>query len=112
MIDKDLMAIPGRDKISIIDTNKYQLIRTINVLNSGNIYGICMLNKNILLTGDSSKTIRQWRIERDNLIIISIKENAHDGEINALLNIGNGHFLSGSDDCRIKICILFFIFIY
>ena len=62
-----------------------------------------MLNKNILLTGDQSKRIIQWRIEEDNLILISIKENSHDNTISVLLNIGDGHIASGSYDNKIKI---------
>ena len=62
-----------------------------------------MLNKNMLLTGDASKVLRQWKIEGDNLILVSKKEKAHDGWINVLLNIGNGFIASGSDDKTINI---------
>ena len=62
-----------------------------------------MLNKNMLLTGDNSYTLRQWKIEGDNLILVSKKEKAHDARINVLLNIGNGFIASGSDDNTIKI---------
>ena len=62
-----------------------------------------MLNKNMLLTGDSSNTLRQWKIEGDNLILVSKKEKAHDSDINVLLNLGNGFIASGSDDYTIKI---------
>ena len=62
-----------------------------------------MLNKNMLLTGDGSKVLRQWKIEGDNLILVSKKENVHDGCINVLLNIGNGFIASGSDDKTINI---------
>ena len=61
------------------------------------------VNENMLLTGDYSKIIRQWKIEEDNLILVSKKENAHDNYINVLLNIGNGFIASGSDDSTIKI---------
>jgi WD40 repeat protein len=57
----------------------------------------------MLLTGDGAKTIRQWKIEGDNLILVSKKENAHDGWINVLLNLGNGFIASGSNDYSIKI---------
>ena len=40
---------------------------------------------------------------RDNLILVSKKENSHDKCINVLLNIGNGLIASGSDDNSIKI---------
>ena len=57
----------------------------------------------MLLTGDESNIIRQWRIEGDNLILISKKEQVHDGTICDLLNLGNGHIASCSDDKTIKI---------
>ena len=62
-----------------------------------------MLNKNMLLTGDGSNVLRQWKIEGDNLILVSKKEKAHDNDINVLLNIGNGFIASGSSDKSIKI---------
>ena len=62
-----------------------------------------MINKNMLFTGDQAKIIRQWKIEGDNLILVSKKENAHDETIGVLLNIGNGFIASGSDDHSIKI---------
>ena len=97
MITEILLAIPGENVISIIDVNQYKLMRIINVPGSSWIFGSCMLNKNMLLTGDRNLSIRQWRIEGDNLALISRKENSHDGDINYLLNLGNGHIASGSD---------------
>ena len=40
----------------------------------------------MLITGDYSKTLRQWRIEGDNLILVSKKENCHENKIISLLN--------------------------
>ena len=57
----------------------------------------------MLLTGDDVGIIRQWKIEGDNLVMVSMKENAHDERINVLLNIGNGFIASGSSDNSIKI---------
>ena len=104
MISKKLLFIPGKNKISIININKYKLIREIKVPDSGWIYGACMLNENILLTGDEKSTIREWKIEEDNLILIFKKENTHNNRyIFTLLNIGNEYIVSGSDDRLIKI---------
>ena len=103
MIRKDLLLIPGSNQISIININEYKLIRKIDVPNSNHITGVCLLNKNMLLTGDYSKIIRQWKIDGDNLILISKKEKAHDNYINVLLNMGNGLIVSGSNDNSIKI---------
>ncbi len=90
MISKELLVIPGENKISIINVNEYKLIRIIYAPNSSWIFGVCIINENTLLTGDQSELIKQWKIEGDNLILVSKKENAHDGSIYALLNIGNG----------------------
>ena len=103
MIRKDLLLIPGNNQLSIININEYKLIRTINVPNASWITGVCLLNKDMLLTGDYSEIIRQWKIEGDNLILISKKEKAHDKGINVLLNMRNGFIASGSDDKTIKI---------
>ena len=62
-----------------------------------------MLNENIILTGDDKSIIREWKIEGDNLILISKKEKAHNDDILTLLNIGNGYIASGSADKLIKI---------
>ena len=103
MINKDLLLIPGQNKISIINVNSYNLVRIIDVNGSGLICGICMLNENILLTGDWNNIIKQWKIEGDNLILISQKEQVHDKDINYLINLGNGHIASASRDNKIKI---------
>ena len=59
----------------------------------------------MLLTGDFSKVIGQWRIEGDNLILILIsqKENSYEHNVYFLLNIGDGYIASESTDNTIKI---------
>ena len=91
MISKDLLLITGKNKISIINVNSYNLIKIIEIENSGRIVA-WMLNKDMILTGDDNKRIIQWKIENDNLKLISIKENAHDNRIYTLLKLGNGLF--------------------
>ena len=103
MISKDLLLVPGNEKLSIININDYKLVRVIEVPGSGWICGVCMLNKNMILTGDFSEIINQWRIEGDNLVLVSKKEKVHNRDINVLLNMGNGYIASGSDDHSIKI---------
>ena len=103
MISNDILLITGLNKISILNVNTHNLIRTINVVDSGQIYDACMLNKNMMLTADENKRIIQWKIEYDNLKIIYIKENCHDNSIYALAKLGNGLILSGGDDCCLKI---------
>ena len=100
---KNLLLIPGSNQISIINIDQYKLVRKIEVPGSSWICWVCVLNKNMILTGDGAKIIRQWKIEGDNLILVSKKENTHDRDICVLLNIGNGFIASGSDDNTIKI---------
>lgn len=102
MISKDLLLIPGEKELSIININEYKLVRKIKASDSSWLCGICKINNNMILTGDDSK-IKQWKIENDNLILVSKKDNAHNGWINALLNLGNGYIVSCSDDNTIKI---------
>ncbi len=66
-----------------------------------------MWNKDMILTGDDNERIIQWKIENDNLILISIKDNAHYNRIYTLLKLGNGLILSGSDDESVKIWQIF-----
>ena len=103
MISKDLLLITGENMISIINVNSYNLIKTINVDNSGYIFAACMLNKDMILTADQNNRIIQWKIEDDNLKLISIKENAHDDRIYTLSKLSNGLILSGSYDNSVKI---------
>ena len=102
MMTKNLLVITGYYEISIINVNNYKL-RIIDVPEPERILGVCILNQNMLLTGDYTNIIRQWRIEGDNLILISKKEKAHDDGITDLLNLGNGHIASCSKDKTIKI---------
>jgi len=102
MINKKLLLIPGINQISIININNL-LVKTIYVPNSSYIIGVCLLNENILLTGDNSRTIIQWEIEGDNLIFKSKKENAHNGAIFSIIKTEDGHIITGSDDKSIKI---------
>ena len=103
MISKDLLLITGENKISIVNVNTYNIINVIEASGSGCIYSACLLNKDIILTGDAKGRIIQWKIENDNLKLISKKENAHDDEIYTLSKLDNGLILSGSCDKTVKI---------
>ena len=103
MINENLLAIGGKNEITIINVNQYNIIRNVEVPNSKWNFGFCKINKDIFLTSDSKGIIREWKIEGDNLILISKKEKAHDNEIYAVINLGNGHIASSSSDTSIKI---------
>ena len=97
------MFATGNNKLSIININLHNIIRTIDVSGSSWIECACMLNENMLLTGDENKRIIQWKIVGDNLQLISKKENAHESVICTLSKIGNGLIISGSYDKIVKI---------
>ena len=103
MITKDLLLTTGIEKITIIDINLHSVIRSIDVSISGRIYTACLLNNNILLTGDEKHNIIKWRIEGDNLRMISKKENAHSSWISTIKNLGNGLVMSGDGKGKVKI---------
>ena len=73
------------------------------IYNSNLIACTCMLNENMLLTGDYNGLIKQWKIEGDNLNLVSTKESAQKNSIYSLIKIGDGHIASGSSDKSIKI---------
>ena len=103
MMSNDLLIIGGKNELTIIDVNEYRIIRKINVHNSSFIGAICLLNENILLTGDNNRRIIQWKIDANNLILTSKKQFCHDNWITTILSIGNGFFLSGDANGVIKI---------
>ena len=102
MITKDLLLVPGEDKIFLVNVNHYKIVREIDVQGSGFISSGCLLNANMLITGDYSKALRQWKIEGDNLISVAKKEKSHEEPIISLLNTGDGHIYSGGKDALIK----------
>ena len=101
MLTKDLLLSTGREKLYIINVNQHNITRIINA--PGSNYVSCILNNNTLLTGDYNRNIKQWKIEGDNLNLISTKENAHDRSIRSIIKLGDGYILSGSYDGEIKI---------
>ena len=103
MIKNDLLITGGQNKVYIINAIQYKIVRTVEVPNSKYINGFCMINKNMFLIGDENGGIIQWEIKGNNLIYISKKEKCHNEKINALINIGDGHIASGSEDESIKI---------
>ena len=104
LISKDILLIGGFNKLTIINVNKYEIIRILEAPHSGWIFGFCMININMFLTGDSFGKIRQWKIEEDNLILIYEKEKAHESDIYTLVNLErDGLIASGSGDNSIKI---------
>ena len=81
MISKNLLLIPGENRISIININEYKVIKIIEVPGANWILGICILSEDMIIARSYSKTISQWIIEKNNLILISKKEKTHDNNI-------------------------------
>ena len=103
MMSNDLLLAAGANKLTIININSHSIIRSIDVSGSSWIYSACLLTDNIILTADNNHRIIQWRIQHDNLELISKKENAHDSYIYVLKKIGNGLIMSGDDNGEVKI---------
>ena len=103
MMTKNLLLITGENVLTIINTDSHSLVRTINVPNSSWINAACLLTNNMLLTVDNNKNIIQWKIETDNLVMISKKEKANENCIGIVLKIGNGLIITGDDGGFIKV---------
>ena len=103
MMSNDLLLAAGSNKLTIININSHSVIRSIDVSGSSWIYSACLLTENIILTSDCNKKIIQWKIQGDNLTLISKKENAHDTYIYALKKIGNGLIMTGGGNGEVKI---------
>ena len=107
MMSKELLLVAGCDKLTIINTNSYSIVRTVEVNGAGNIYTLCLLTDNIVLTGDYKASIIQWKIEGDNLTLVSKRYKAHNNgrEIRVIKKIGNGLIMSGDGRGEVKIWI-------
>ena len=103
MLSKDLLLVGNYDKISVINVNSHNIIRTINASGSSDIYTIYKINENQLLTGKSNYKIKQWKIEGDNLVLISTKQNVYNKDIRTILKIGDNHILAGDSTEKEKI---------
>ena len=103
MRNNDLLLIGRNFMIYIINVNEYKKIRQIDIPNGGFLSATCKLNYNIIIIGDENGSLMKWRIEKDNIILISKKENAHNEHIFAILNLFNRHIVTSSRDNTIKI---------
>ena len=103
MMSNDLLLAAGENKLTIININSHSIIRNIDVSGPSSICSACLLTDDIILTADGSHRIIQWRIQHDNLELISKKENAHDSSIRVLKKIGNGLIMSGDGNGEVKI---------
>lgn len=103
MMSNDLLLAAGSNKLTIININSHSIIRNIDVSGSSWICSACLLTDDIILTADDNHRIIQWRIQHDNLELISKKENAHDSSIRVLKKIGNGLIISGDENGEVKI---------
>ena len=97
MMSNDLLLAAGSN------INSHNIIRNIDVSGSSYINSACLLTDDIILTADDNHRIIQWRIQHDNLELISKKENAHDSYIMVLKKIGNGLIMSGDYNGEVKI---------
>ena len=103
MMSNDLLLAAGENKLTIININSHSIIRSIDVSGSSSIRSAFLLTDDIILTADVNHRIIQWRIQHDNLELISKKENAHDSYIYVLKKIGNGLIMSGDGNGEVKI---------
>ena len=102
MISIDLLLIPGKNTIYIISVKEYKTIKEIFIPDANYIRGVCMLNCQNIITCDN-KTLMQWKIDGNNLILKSKKEETHNYPITVVLKLENGCIATASWDETIKI---------
>ena len=103
MLTKDLLLICRYDKITVMNVYTYNIVRTIDVPDSDWISSIIRYTRDQIVTADENKRIILWKIEGDNLRMITKNNNAHDGCIFSLTKLPDGTILSGGLDCSAKI---------
>ena len=93
MITKDLLMIGEYNQMSLINVNNYKLVNQIIISDSYFFSGICRLNENMFLAGDFYGKLRQWKIEGNNIKLISTKD-AHKSAIQAVIKFDHGKIVS------------------
>ena len=103
MLTKELLLICRYNKITVMNVYTYNIVRSIDVPDSDWISSVIRFNKDQIVTADENKRIILWKIEGDNLRMITKNDKAHDGCIFSLTKLPNGTILSGGLDCSAKI---------
>ena len=103
MLTRDLLLICRYNKITIMNVNTYTIVRNINVPDSDWISSVVRFTKDQIVTADENKRIILWKIEGDNLRMITKNSTAHDGCIFSLTKLPKGTILSCGLDCSAKI---------
>ena len=103
MLTKELLLICRYNKITVMNVYTYNIVRSIDVPDSDWISSVIRFNKDQIVTADENKRIILWKIEGDNLRMITKNNNAHDGCIFSLTKLPNGTILTGGLDCSAKI---------
>ena len=102
-INEKLLAVGGTDNIFIINVITQTKINEVKIPGSSCITCFCKLNDNILLTGDCSNSIRQFKITGEFLIQEKLKEKSHGSQIRMIENFNNGIIITCSDDESFKL---------
>ena len=106
-IKNNLLYIGGLEAVYIINVEKYELIKTIDIIEDNCwITNLLILENNNILTSDYNGNIKL--IEKDyqddnSYIIKNIKKNAHDDWIFPLILLKKNIILTASFDHKIKI---------
>ena len=103
MLTKELLLICRYNKITVMNVYTYNIVRSIDVPDSDWISSVIRFNKDQIVTADENKRIILWKIEGDNLRMITKNDRAHDGCIFCLTKLPDGTILTGGLDCSAKI---------
>jgi WD40 repeat protein len=102
MISTYLLYVFGKDQITIINIDKYIIVNKINTLNSDFLSCFTIINDR-LITGDWNGNLKEWKINRSNVILKNTMEKAHFTGIMSIDVLHDGKLISASQDKTIKI---------
>lgn len=102
MISTYLLYVFGKDQITIINIDKYIIVNKINTLNSDFLSCFTIFNDR-LITGDWNGNLKEWKINRSNVILKNTMEKAHFTGIMSIDVLHDGRLISASQDKTIKI---------
>ena len=70
MITKNLLLLAQLNSFFLINIDQYNIISQIEVKENNSYFTcLCLLNENMILTGDTEGAIKQWKIEGNEITL-------------------------------------------
>ena len=107
LIDKRIVVCGESKDISIFSINYEQKEWKLNIkvenAHQDEIYDICEINNNILVSCSNDNTIKIWKMKQNNTLSLKSTLNTHTGYVAKVILLSMGRFASCSSDNSVKI---------